>query len=108
MLSLSDQGSTGKHSARKRPPKSTKSFSKGVAEVSSQSISNLDITYLNAIGSGSHASWKATINLRDQIMTFKLDTGAEATALTEPAFLQFGDVPLQAPTTPSMAQTSNP
>ena len=32
------------------------------------------------------------------MMTFKLDTGAEVTALTEPAFLQLRDVPLQAPT----------
>ena len=32
------------------------------------------------------------------MVTFKLDTGAKVTALTEPAFLQLRDVPLQAPT----------
>ena len=32
------------------------------------------------------------------MMTFMLDTGAEVTALTEPASLQLKDVPLQAPT----------
>ena len=32
------------------------------------------------------------------MMIFKLDTGAEVTALTEPAFLLLRDVPLQAPT----------
>ena len=31
-------------------------------------------------------------------MSFKLDTGAEGTATTEPAFLPLKDVPLQAPT----------
>ena len=86
------------HKCKKKGHYSAQCFSKGVAEVSSQPTSNLDITYLNTIGSGSHASWKATIKVNNQMMTFKLDTGAEVTALTEPAFLQLRDVPLQAPT----------
>ena len=44
-----------------------------------------------------HASWNATIGINDQAMTFKLDTGGEVTAITEPAFLQLKDVPPQAP-----------
>ena len=86
------------HKCKKKGHYSAQCFSKGVAEVSSQPTSNLDITYLNTIGSGSHASWKATIKVNNQMMTFKLDTGAEVTTLTEPAFLQVRDVPLQAPT----------
>ena len=66
---------------------STQCFSKGVAEVTMQPIDNADLVYLNTICSGSHASWNATIGVNDQIMTFKLDTGAEVTAITEPAFL---------------------
>ena len=81
------------HKCKKKGHYSAQYFSKGVAEVSSQPISNLDITYLNTIGSGSHASWKATVKVNNQMMTFKLDTGAEVTALTEPAFLQLRDVP---------------
>ena len=73
-------------------------FSKQVAEVRTQPIDDVDLVYLNTIGSGSHAAWNATIAVNDQVMTFKLDTGAEVTAITEPAFLQLKDVPLQAPT----------
>ena len=41
---------------------------------------------------------EGTIKVNDQMITFKLDIGAEVTALTEPALLQFRDVPRQAPT----------
>ena len=86
------------HKCKKKGHYSAHCFSKGVAEISSQLISNHNITYLNTIGSGSHASWKATIKVNKQMVTFKLDTVAEVTALTEPALLQLRDVPLQAPT----------
>ena len=42
------------------------------------------------------------------MMTFKLDTGAEVTALTEPAFHQLKDATYKRQPRPSMAQTGSP
>ena len=56
---------------------------------------------LNIIGTdltGSHSSWNATIGGNYKAVTFKLDTGAEVTAITEPAFFQLRDILSQAPT----------
>ena len=52
----------------------------------------------NTIGTGSHSSWNATIGGNYKAVTFKLDTGAEVTAITEPAFFQLRDILSQAPT----------
>ena len=66
------------HKCKKKGHYSTQCFSKGVAEVTTQPIDDVDLVYLNITGIGSHASciWNATIGVNDQVMTFKLDTGA--------------------------------
>ena len=43
------------HKCKKKGHYSTQCFSKGVAEVTTQPIDNVDLVYLNTIGSGSHA-----------------------------------------------------
>ena len=62
-----------RHKYKKKGHYSAQCFSKGVAEISSQPMNNLD-TYLDTIGSGSHASWNATIKVNNQMMIFKLDS----------------------------------
>ena len=42
---------------------------------------------------------EATIKVNDQVITFKLDTGAEVTAITEPTFLQLNYIRIPTITT---------
>lgn len=44
----------------------------------------LGATYLNAVGGDSNA-WKIKLNVEDQPLPFKIDTGAEVTAISESA-----------------------
>ena len=55
---------------------------------------DLDMSYLSAIGSDNDSSWNATIQINGQSVVFKLDTGAEVTAITEPTLTKLGNVQL--------------
>ena len=60
---------------------------------------NTENTFLGAIESGSsEKQWLTTIMLNKTKVTFKLDTGAEATAISPDTYQRLGKVTLQEPT----------
>ena len=59
-------------------------FQKTVLEVTAgQSEEDIDVTYLSAIVSEKDSCWTINIEINGKPMIFKLDTGAEVTAITE-------------------------
>jgi len=59
---------------------------------------SLDTAFLDAVTSDSHtASWTSTIMVEETNCNFKLDTGAEATAITEDTYKLLPNVVLQKP-----------
>ena len=59
------------------------------------------MTYLSAIVSENDSCWTVNIEINGQHMTFKLDTGAEVTAITESTLAKLGNVKLS-PVTKSL------
>jgi len=55
---------------------------------------DLDMTYLSAIGSVNDSSWNVIIRINGQSMIVRLDTGAEATAITKITLAKLGNVQL--------------
>ena len=53
---------------------------------------HLGATYLNAVGGDSNA-WKIELNVEDQPLPFKIDTGAEVTAISESAWKSLRNPP---------------
>ena len=62
---------------------------------------DLDVIYLDAIESGKGSTWNVTIDINGQPVMFKLDTGAEVTAVTQETLTKLGDVVLK-PATKSL------
>ena len=72
------------HKCKRKGHYSSKCFSKSVLEVTTnRQEENLDVTYLSAIVFENDSCWTVNIEINVQHMTFKLDTGAEVTAITE-------------------------
>jgi len=59
------------------------------------------VIYLDAIESGKGSTWNATIDINCQPVMFKLDTGAEVTAVTQETLTKLGNVELK-PATKSL------
>ena len=57
----------------------------------------LETAYLNTVTSHQDSSWTAEIKVNQSVMTFKLDTGAEVTALSEAALACLGEVKIHKP-----------
>jgi len=61
--------------------------------------SNYDLTtFLDGIHSGNKAVWTATLKVNHQEVVFKLDTGAEVTAVSETVYQYLGNISLRKPT----------
>ena len=59
---------------------------------------SLDTAFLDAVTSEKHASsWRSTVSIEHTEATFKLDTGAEATAITEDTYKLLPQTVLQKP-----------
>ena len=52
------------------------------------------LTSVLYIGSDNDSSWNATIQINGQSVVFKLDTGAEVKAITQPTLTKLGNVQL--------------
>ena len=48
------------------------------------------MAYLNTIGAREETAWQTTVSVNHELMSFKVDMGAEVTALTEEALNQLG------------------
>ena len=64
----------------------------------------LGTTYLNAVGGDSNA-WKIKLNVEDQPLPFKIDTGAEVTTISESAWKSLRNRPTLAKTTKNLDRT---
>ena len=73
----------------------TQCFSKFVAELSSDNY--LDVAFLDTLSSTHESAWLAKVKLCDQDTVFKLDTGAEVTAIPEQSFKRLGEQKLASP-----------
>ena len=81
---------------------SSQCFSKSVLEVTANQLEeDLDVTYLSAIVPENDSSCTVNIENNGQHMTFKLDTGAEVTAITDSTLAKIGNVKLS-PVTKSL------
>ena len=74
--------------------KSSKEATK-VSEIST--TEDPSVAYLSTIGTREETSWLSTVAVNSEPMKFKVDTGAEVTALTEEALSQLGTIQLKLP-----------
>lgn len=58
----------------------------------------LDAAFLGPVTAGIASPWTVSLHIENQELTFKLDTGAEVTAITEQDCLKLRDIILQEPT----------
>ena len=91
------------HKCQKRGHFSSQCFSKKAATQHSVDTSSLNsthsvedtTTFLDVVQTGSDTVWNATIQLNQQRVTFKLDTGAEVTAISHTVYERLPNVKLQ-------------
>ena len=55
------------------------------------------VAYLSTLLAREETSWLTTVTVNSELMKFKVDTGAEVTALTEEALSQLGGIQLKSP-----------
>ena len=58
---------------------------------------SLDCAFLDTVGDSSTSCWTTQVLLQDQMVTFKLDTGAEVIAVSEATFKSLTEVVLKQP-----------
>lgn len=83
------------HKCQRKGHYSSQCFSKTVAEVSSESC--LDSAFLDTVTAKQETSWKVKIHLCDKDVEFKLDTGAEVTAISDKTLKHLGRQQLKRP-----------
>ena len=88
------------HRCQKKGHYSTQCYSKGtstapVSEVTSES--HLDTAFLDTLTTGLETSWTIKLQLQRQMLTFKMDTGAEVTAISEESYKNLGKHQLTPP-----------
>ena len=83
------------HKCKRKGHYSSQCFSKSVLEATANHLEEeLDVTYLSAIVSENDSCWTVNIEINGQHKTFKLDTGAEVTAIAESTLAKLGNVKL--------------
>ena len=84
------------HKCHRKGHYSSQCMSKTVAPVIVQTVSD-DTAYLDAMGDSQQDTWTAKINVGSQEATFKIDTGAEVTAISEKLYKSLRSPALQKP-----------
>ena len=69
-------------------------LSKNVSETTTNQDSDMDTIFLGALDSG-QSSWKVEAKVNGHPISFKLDTGAEVTAMSEQDYRTLGAIPLK-------------
>lgn len=83
-------------------------FTKSVQEISQNELT-LDSFYLNTVeDSQDSKSWTTQVTVNQVVLNFKLDTGAEVTAISEQAFKSLGSPELQQPVKKLCGPTNKP
>ncbi len=88
---------------KKKGHYSAQCFSKDITEITSRDkrkdYDDYDTSYLTAVTEGSAStSWNATVTVNGRDFSFKLDTGAEVTVISEQAFQVLDKTELQSST----------
>ena len=88
------------HRCQKKGHYSTQCYSKRtstapISEVTSES--HLDTAFLDTLTTGLETSWTIKLQLQRQMLTFKMDTGAEVTAISEESYKNLGKHQLTPP-----------
>ena len=83
---------TAKRGHFKAPLSKTSQASTAEVEVEEEGAA-----FLGALSNGSSSSWRSTVSLSDKAVEFKLDTGAEVTAVSEETYKQVYGKRLQQP-----------
>jgi ribosomal protein L44E len=92
------------HKCHKRGHYERQCRSKSISE-----ITNDDIAYLNVLEEDQETSWKAPVKLGETEMYFKIDTGAEVTAISEQTYRKLqNSPPLKKPDKRLLGPSRNP
>ena len=83
------------HKCNRRGHFSAQCLSKTVAAATNEL--SLDAAFLGTVTSQQESSWTISLQLQSREIPFKLDTGAEVTAISEETYKTLGKVRLQAP-----------
>ena len=83
------------HKCNRKGHYSNQCFSKTVAATTNEL--NLDTAFLGSVRANPESFWTTTILLNKVEVSFKLDTGAEVTAISEETYRALGQVTLQEP-----------
>ena len=85
------------HRCHKKGHFSTQCRTKDVRNVDAED-SQLDTAYLDSLTEDQCSTWSVLVTVGRRILTFKVDTGAEVTAISERVFQEFEGVVLEKPT----------
>ena len=85
------------HRRNKKGHDSSQCFSKQVSEVTPNSTQVLDTAFLDAVVGKKESAWFTTIKINGCKLKFKLDTGAEFTAISEQEYKKLNQPPLGPP-----------
>ena len=70
-------------------------YAKTVAAVSTEGASNLDVAFLDSASTNQETAWFADVQIGDQeTLKFKLDSGAEMTAISHLEYQRLSHPPL--------------
>ena len=84
------------HKCKRRGHYGSQCLSKTVAELQPDE-SNLDSAFLDTITQNSPETWRVKLKLANQTLEFKIDTGAEVTAISDVAFRAYEGLKLDRP-----------
>ena len=85
------------HNCQKRGHYSSRCYKKSVAGIVANDHSDSDSVFLDTIRSGSDTSWSSEVQMCDKIVRFKLDTGAEVTAISNSEYERISNRTLEKP-----------
>ena len=63
--------------------------------ITSESETNIDTAFLDVLTGNQQSSWTAEISLNNQLIQFKLDTGAEVTVVSDRVFTSLQNTKIQ-------------
>ena len=86
------------HKCNRKGHYSAQCFSKTIAELSHGSSTHEETAFLDAVSDNQQATWTIQIELDGQQTVFKIDTGAQVTAISETTWKHLGAKQLNAPT----------
>ena len=94
------------HRCEKKGHYSKQCYTKLVSEITTENF--LDIAALDVVTSNTVAPWTAKIRVFGVELPFKLDTGADVTAITEESYRRIGERKLTPPDNPVYGPSGNP